>query len=82
MTEMTNNSEITEQEPITAQQLAEIIIELEEYRERLLNETLNTAKRAKLPESKARAQLEPHLAQIDAKLQELREQQLILSHTN
>jgi hypothetical protein len=79
---MTDNSEPTATQQVTAQELAEVIAELEQYRERLLNETLTAAKRAKLPPSKALAQLEPQLAEIDAKLQEWRERQAALSTSN
>ncbi|MEM7553197.1 MAG: hypothetical protein AAF378_03705 [Cyanobacteria bacterium P01_A01_bin.84] len=60
------------QEP-TASELAEIIQEFEQYRDRLLNETMEAAKRAKLPKSTVMAKLEPELKQIDAKIQELRD---------
>ncbi len=68
---MTENIE----HPATAQELAEVIEELEQYRERLINETMATAQRAKLMKSKVMSQLEPELAKIDATLQALRSQQ-------
>ncbi|WP_013324023.1 hypothetical protein [Gloeothece verrucosa] len=71
---MTENTQLTDHEPITDQELGQVIAELEQYRERLVNETLTTAQRAKLPKNKALAQLEPLLAQIDNQLQILREQ--------
>jgi hypothetical protein len=62
----------------TAQELAEVIEEFEQYRERLVNETMETAKRAKLPKTKVLSQLEPELAKIDAILQNLRDRQAAL----
>lgn len=35
--------------PVTTEDLTEVIEEFEQYRERLLSETMATAKRAKLP---------------------------------
>lgn len=67
---------------VTAQELAEVIEEFEQYRQRLFNETMETAKKAKLPKSKVLAQLEPELAKIDTVLQGLREQQATLSTNN
>jgi hypothetical protein len=52
-----------------------VIAELEQYRERLITETMTTTKKAKLPKSKANALLEPELAQIDTALADLRQRQ-------
>jgi hypothetical protein len=60
--------------PITQEDLAEAITDLEQYRARLIDETLTTVQRAKLPKTKAMAHLEPELAKIDAILQSLHEQ--------
>ena len=68
--------------PATAEELAEVITEFEQYRERLLNETMVAAKKAKLPQKAALAQLEPQLAKIDTTLERLREQRAILTETN
>ena len=68
--------------PATAEELAEVITEFEQYRERLLNETMVAAKKAKLPQKTALAQLEPQLAKIDTTLERLREQRAILTQTN
>ncbi|MGL5941228.1 MAG: hypothetical protein ACRC2S_12680 [Waterburya sp.] len=65
--------------PVTAEDLAEVISEMEKYRDRLLNETMDAAKKAKLSKKATMAKLEPQLADIDAKLQLLREQQANLS---
>ena len=59
----------------TPEELAEMIAELEQYRERLTNDTLATAQRAKIVKSKALENLEPMLTQIDAQLNALRAQQ-------
>jgi hypothetical protein len=59
----------------TPQELAEMISELEQFRERIVNDTLATAQRAKIMKSQALATLEPNLAKIDATLQTLRQQQ-------
>jgi hypothetical protein len=59
----------------TPQELAEMISELEQFRERIVNDTLATAQRAKIMKSQALASLEPNLAKIDTTLQTLRQQQ-------
>jgi hypothetical protein len=71
-------TEAIETEVTSAEDLAEVIAELEQYRDRLVNETMTTVQRAKLPKASAMARLEPELAQIDAALQNLREQQAVL----
>ena len=60
--------------PVTAQDLAAVIEEFEQYRERLLSETMKTAQRAKLPKKTVMAQIEPELAKIDTALLTLRQQ--------
>ncbi|MBE8966301.1 hypothetical protein IQ277_08600 [Nostocales cyanobacterium LEGE 12452] len=75
-------SELTTANNITAQDVAEVIAELEQYRERLVQETTETAKRAKLMKVSVMAKLEPELAKIDSALQELRNQQAALSGSN
>ena len=79
---MTNRSETTTIAEATPQELTEIIIELEQYRERLVNDTMTMAKRAKVMKSQALANLEPQLAQIDQTLQALRQQQATLTASN
>ncbi|MEO0458658.1 MAG: hypothetical protein AAF152_19055 [Cyanobacteria bacterium P01_A01_bin.114] len=59
----------------TAQEVAELITEFETYRERLVNDTLDAAKRAKMSKKETMAKLEPELAKVDAALQQLRAQQ-------
>lgn len=68
--------------PVTAQELAEVIQEFEQYRDRLVNETMTAAKKAKLSKKMAMSKLEPQLAVIDSKLEQLRNQQATLNATN
>lgn len=79
---MTETSEVTPIDQATPEELAETIAEFEQYRERLLNETLATAKRAKVMKANAMAQIEPELAKIDAIISELRERHAALSTGN
>jgi hypothetical protein len=79
---MDEASELTTTDNITAQDVAEVIAELEQYRERLVQETTETAKRAKLMRVNVVAKLEPELAKIDSALEELRNQQASLSVSN
>lgn len=67
--------ELTAIAQASPQELTEIIAELEQYRERIVNDTLAMAQRAKIMKSQALANLEPNLAKIDATLQTLRQQQ-------
>ena len=59
---------------VTAAELAELIAEFEKYRARLIDETTEAAKKAKLSKKATMAKLEPQLADIDAKLERLRSQ--------
>ena len=68
--------------PVTAADLAELIVEFEKYRDRLVNDTVEAAKKAKLSKKATMAKLEPQLADIDAKLQRLREQHANLESNN
>lgn len=77
-----NETESRSIEQATFEELSEIIAELEQYRERLVNDTLSMAQRAKLMKSQALAALEPSLAQIDANLEVLRERQAVLTADN
>jgi hypothetical protein len=63
----------------TPEELSEAIAELEQYRERLINDSMTMAQRAKVMKSQAQARLDPNLAQIDALLQTLREKQAALA---
>lgn len=73
------NPEPSAIEQATPEDLAEMIAELEQYRERLVNDTLSMAQRAKVMKSQALASLEPSLTQIDGQIQALRQQQIALT---
>lgn len=64
---------MAETEQINAEELAEVIAELEKYRERLVNDTMAAAQKAKMSKSQTMAQLKPQLAEIDVKLEQWRE---------
>jgi hypothetical protein len=64
------------------EELAEIITELEQYRERLVSDTLAMAQKAKIMKTQAMASLEPQLAQLDAQIEGLRQQQLAATSAN
>ena len=72
MTEAANST-------VTPEQLAELITEFEQYRDRLYNETIASAKKAKLSKKIVMAQLQPQLDQIDGKLEQLRNQYATLN---
>jgi capsule polysaccharide export protein KpsE/RkpR len=65
---------MTNTAPATTQDIAEVIAELEQYRDRLIEESTETAKKAKLTKSMLMAQLDPELAKIGAALTQLRSQ--------
>ena len=67
---------------VTAADLAELIVEFEKYRDRLISDTTEAAKKAKLSKKATMAKLEPQLADIDTKLQRLKEQHANLSASN
>ncbi|MEL6382785.1 MAG: hypothetical protein AAFQ89_09995 [Cyanobacteria bacterium J06626_18] len=69
-------------EQATLEELAEAIAELEQYRDRLVSDTLAAAKKAKVMKSQAQAGLEPALANIDAMLGQLRQRQASLVAEN
>jgi hypothetical protein len=75
MTESTENA----LESVTAAELAEVIAEMEEYRERLVQDITEAAQKAKLTKSQMTAAMSPDLELIDNKLQQLREQHAQLS---
>jgi hypothetical protein len=66
----------------TPEELSEVITELEQYRERLVSDTLLMAQRAKVMKAQAMASLEPNLAQIDNTLAELRQRHAALLSSN
>lgn len=79
---MTETPEPIAMDQVTAQDLAEVIAEFEQYRERLFNEMMTAAQRAKVPKAKVLPQIEPELAKIDVVLQDLRNQQAALVSGN
>jgi hypothetical protein len=60
--------------PASTQDIATVIAELEQYRDRLIEESTETAKKAKLTKSALMAQIEPELQKIDTALTALRTQ--------
>jgi hypothetical protein len=79
---MADSSEVNTVQQATAEDLTEVMAELELYRERLVNETLENAKKAKLMKAVVMAQLEPELNKIDAMLQDLKERLAALTANN
>ncbi|MEG3892214.1 MULTISPECIES: hypothetical protein [unclassified Microcoleus] len=78
-----DNEETVATSPETnVEELAEVIAEFEKYRERLVNETMTAAQKAKLPPKAAMAKIEPELAKIDAGLDSLRAQLAALTTNN
>ncbi|MBD2152258.1 hypothetical protein H6F44_19365 [Pseudanabaena sp. FACHB-1277] len=67
--------ELTALDQASPEEIAEMIADLEQYRERIVNETLAMAQRAKIMKTQALARLEPNLAKIDTTLQSLRQRQ-------
>lgn len=72
----------TEKAPVSPQELAEVIQEFEQYRQRLIDDMTAAAQKAKVSQSKLKKQLEPELAQIDATLENLRAQHGALTNSN
>lgn len=71
---MVESGQNTTTESASAEEVDEVIAELEQYRARLVEDFTATAKKAKLPKSMAMAQLEKHpeIAKIDEALAKLR----------
>ncbi len=67
-----NQEEITKVKE-TPEEIAEVIAELEQYRSRIVNDTMAMAKRAKVLRASALANIEnhPEIAKIDAMLSDL-----------
>jgi hypothetical protein len=76
---MADIPESTPIEDASPEEIAEVILELEQYRERLIADTLSMAQKAKVMKSQAMTSLEPQLAEIDLQLQSLRQQQALLT---
>jgi hypothetical protein len=79
---MSDNPETSTPPQDTAEELAEVIAELEQYRDRLVSDTMTMAQRAKVLKAKVMANLEPDLQKIDATLAELRDRQAALTANN
>jgi hypothetical protein len=79
---MADSPELTSTAQANPEELNLAIAELEEYRERLVNDTLSMAQKAKIMKAQALASLQPQLTQIDATLESLRQQQSVLSAGN
>ncbi|MFM2303488.1 MAG: hypothetical protein RLZZ135_897 [Cyanobacteriota bacterium] len=69
-------------EQVTVAELDEIMVELQKYRDRLVNDTLETIQKAKLPKAKSMEQIEPELAKIDAMMADLQDRKAALTGTN
>lgn len=76
---MANTSESPANGSVTLEQIEALIEEFERYRERLVNETTSTAKKAKISQKKTMKELEPQLEEIDSRLELLRNQQKIMT---
>ncbi|MEG3990290.1 hypothetical protein QUA13_24555 [Microcoleus sp. S28C3] len=77
-----NEESVANSTDTNVEELAEVIAEFEKYRERLVNETMTAAQKAKLPQKAAMAKIEPELAKIDAGLESLRAQVAALTTNN
>ena len=73
---MTNTSEIQNNNASSPslEEVLEVIQQFEEYRERLISDSMETAKRAKMKKSEITAQIEPELNKIDSALEQLKAQ--------
>lgn len=71
MTELTQSKSI---EQANLEELTSAIDGLQEYRDRLVRETMATAKKAKVVKAQVQTNLAPNLTKIDAMLEELRQQ--------
>jgi alpha-galactosidase/6-phospho-beta-glucosidase family protein len=76
---MNRGGMMSEETGTTAQEVAEVMEELIKYRERLVSNALETARRAKLKQSAVMDQIGPELEKIDAALQDLQTQQAALT---
>jgi len=78
---MSENHEQTTTQQETPEALAEVIAELEQYRSRIIEDTMAMAKQAKIMRCKAQANIEnhPEIAKIDAILSDLHSRQAALA---
>jgi hypothetical protein len=79
---MPENLEANANDPVNPEELAEVIVEFEQYRERLYRETMDAAQKAKLSKKATIEKLEPELAKLDAIIEQLRTQQATLTANN
>jgi hypothetical protein len=63
----------------TAEELDQMIVELGQYRDRLVADVMAAAQRAKIMKTQAQSSLEPNLAQIDTLLATLRDKHAALT---
>ncbi len=77
MVESAQVNESASSEAPSSQDIAEVITALEQYRDRLVEDFMTTAKKAKLPKSMTMAQLKDHpeIVKIEASLAKLRGQE-------
>jgi uncharacterized membrane protein YebE (DUF533 family) len=79
---MSENLEANINDPVNPEELAEVIVEFEQYRDRLYRETMDAAQKAKLSKKATLEKLEPELAKLDAVIEQLRAQQATLTASN
>ena len=58
----------------SVEELREVIEQFERYRDRLINDALETAKRAKMKQADIMNRIQPEVDKIDAALKQLRAQ--------
>jgi hypothetical protein len=68
----------TSQAPNSLEEVTEVLAEFERYRQRLVDDTVAVAKKAKMPKSVVMAQLQPELDKIDGLIANLKQQQASL----
>ena len=58
----------------SVEELREVIEQFEQYRDRLINDAMETAKRAKMKQADIMIRIQPELDKIDAALEQLKAQ--------
>ena len=71
---MSDETSSTPETPNSPEEVAAVLAEFEQYRQRLLDDTIAAAKKAKMPKSEVMAKLEPELAKIDGMIENLKQQ--------
>jgi flagellar biosynthesis chaperone FliJ len=79
---MTESTPTADNAPATAADLAEIIAEMEAYRERLVQDVTEAAQKAKLTKAQMMVAMGADLDLIDSKIQQLRDQHAQLTGSN